>query len=89
LEKKLGCWPVQNGNKFATGQTLKNPVEVVKGRILAGLFSSKVCRTLDEVTTNLTSFVVAMSNSIRTLVRDSTKVDGSYTVTFPDLPSFS
>ena len=38
LEKNLGCWPVQmNGNKFATGQTLKNPVEVVKGRILAGL----------------------------------------------------
>jgi hypothetical protein len=25
-----------NGNKFATGQILKNPVEVVKGRILAG-----------------------------------------------------
>jgi hypothetical protein len=29
--------PVQiNGNKFATGQILKKPVEVVKGRILAG-----------------------------------------------------
>jgi hypothetical protein len=28
-------WPVQiNGNKFATGQILKKPVEVVKGRIL-------------------------------------------------------
>jgi hypothetical protein len=25
-----------NGNKFATGQTLEKPVEVVKGRILAG-----------------------------------------------------
>jgi hypothetical protein len=30
-------WPVQiNGNKFATGQIPKKPVEVVKGRILAG-----------------------------------------------------
>ena len=25
-----------NGNKFATGQILKKPVEVVKGQILAG-----------------------------------------------------
>jgi hypothetical protein len=25
-----------NGNKFATGQILKKPVEVVNGRILAG-----------------------------------------------------
>jgi hypothetical protein len=25
-----------NGNKFATGQNLRKPVEVVKGRILAG-----------------------------------------------------
>jgi hypothetical protein len=25
-----------NGNKFATGQILKKPVEIVKGRILAG-----------------------------------------------------
>jgi hypothetical protein len=33
----IGYWPVQiNGNKFATGQVLENPVEVVKGRILAG-----------------------------------------------------
>jgi hypothetical protein len=33
----MGYWPVQiNGNKFATGQILKKPVEVVKGRILAG-----------------------------------------------------
>ena len=33
----VGFWPVQiHGNKFATGQILKNPVEVVKGRILAG-----------------------------------------------------
>jgi hypothetical protein len=37
LEKKRGYWPVQiNGNKFATGQILRKPVEVVKGRILAG-----------------------------------------------------
>jgi hypothetical protein len=25
-----------NGNKFATGQILRKPVEVVKGRIIAG-----------------------------------------------------
>jgi hypothetical protein len=37
LKKIIGFWPVQiNGNKFASGQILKNPVEVVKGRILAG-----------------------------------------------------
>jgi hypothetical protein len=37
LEKYIGYWPVQiNGNKFATGQILEKPVEVVKGRILAG-----------------------------------------------------
>jgi hypothetical protein len=37
LKKKIGCWPVQiNGNKFATGEILKKPVEIVKGRILAG-----------------------------------------------------
>jgi hypothetical protein len=37
LKKKKGYWPVQiNGNKFATGQILKKPVEVVKGRTLAG-----------------------------------------------------
>jgi hypothetical protein len=36
-KKIIRCWPVQmNGNKFATGQILKKPVEVVKGRILAG-----------------------------------------------------
>ena len=36
-KKGVGDWPVQmNGNKFATGQILKKPVEVVKGRILAG-----------------------------------------------------
>ena len=30
-------WLVQiNGNKFATGQFLEKPIEVVKGRILAG-----------------------------------------------------
>ena len=45
MKKKLaGTWkknieyqPVQmNGNKFATGQILRKPVEVVKGWILAG-----------------------------------------------------
>ena len=39
LEKKRRrrYFPVQmNGNKFATGQVLKKPVEVVKRRILAG-----------------------------------------------------
>jgi hypothetical protein len=37
LKISLGYWPVQvNGNKFATGQILRKPVEVVKGRILAG-----------------------------------------------------
>jgi hypothetical protein len=37
LKKIIGYWPVQmNGNKFATGQILKKPVEVVKGRSLAG-----------------------------------------------------
>jgi hypothetical protein len=36
-KEKKGYWPVQmNGNKFATGQILEKPVEVVKGRILAG-----------------------------------------------------
>ena len=35
--KKIGYGPVKmNGNKFATGQILKNAVEVVKGWILAG-----------------------------------------------------
>jgi hypothetical protein len=37
LKKGIGCWPVRiNGNKFATSQILEKPVEVVKGRILAG-----------------------------------------------------
>jgi hypothetical protein len=37
LKKEEGYWPVQmNGNKFATGLILRQPVEVVKGRILAG-----------------------------------------------------
>jgi hypothetical protein len=37
LKNNIGFWPVQiNGNKFATGKTLKKPVEVVKRRILAG-----------------------------------------------------
>ena len=37
LEKNIGYWPVQiNGNKFATGQILREPVEVVKGRIVVG-----------------------------------------------------
>jgi hypothetical protein len=35
--RRKGYWPVQmNGNKFATGEILKKPGEVVKGRILAG-----------------------------------------------------
>jgi hypothetical protein len=37
LKKDIGYWPVQmNGNKFATGEILRKPVEVVKRRILAG-----------------------------------------------------
>ena len=37
LKKNIGDWLVQiNGNKFATGKILEKPVEVVKGRILAG-----------------------------------------------------
>jgi hypothetical protein len=37
FKKEEGYWPVQiNGNKFATGQILKKPIEIVKGRILAG-----------------------------------------------------
>ena len=37
LKKNIRYWPIQIiGNKFATGQILKNPVEVVKRRILAG-----------------------------------------------------
>jgi hypothetical protein len=36
LRKNRECWPVQmNDNKFATGQILKKPVEVVKEWILA------------------------------------------------------
>ena len=36
-KKTIGYWPVQiNSNKFATGEILKKPVEVLKGRILAG-----------------------------------------------------
>jgi hypothetical protein len=36
LKQNIGYWPVQlNGNKFATGQILKKPVKVVKGRILS------------------------------------------------------
>ena len=46
LEKNIGDWPVQmNGNKFATGQILRKPVEVVKGADFSWL-SSKVSRTL-------------------------------------------
>jgi hypothetical protein len=34
LKKNIGYWPVQiNDNKFATGQILGKPVEVVKGRV--------------------------------------------------------
>jgi hypothetical protein len=37
LKKIIGYWPIQfNANKFATGQILRKPVEVVKRRILAG-----------------------------------------------------
>ena len=37
LKRNIGYWLVQiNGNKFATGQMLKKPVEVVKGQTLAG-----------------------------------------------------
>jgi hypothetical protein len=37
LKNNAGDWPVQiNGDKFATGQILKKPVEVVKGQILVG-----------------------------------------------------
>ena len=36
-KKNIGYWPVQiDGNKFATGQIVRKPVEVGKGRILAG-----------------------------------------------------
>jgi hypothetical protein len=36
-EKKIKNQPVQiNGNKFATGQILEKPVEVVKGQMLTG-----------------------------------------------------
>jgi len=42
LGKNIRYWPVQmNGNKFATGQILNKPVEVVKGADLSWL-SSKV-----------------------------------------------
>jgi len=46
-KKHIGHWPVQiNGKKFATGQILKKPVEVVfKGADFSWL-SSKVSRTL-------------------------------------------
>jgi hypothetical protein len=37
LKKDIGYWPVQiNGNKFATGQILGKPIEVVKGWISVG-----------------------------------------------------
>ena len=37
LKKNIGYWPVQiRGNKFATSEILRKPVEVVKGLILAG-----------------------------------------------------
>jgi hypothetical protein len=37
FKKNIEYWPVRiNGNKFATGQILRKPVEVVKGQILAG-----------------------------------------------------
>jgi hypothetical protein len=37
LRENLGYWPVRmNGNKFASGEILRKPVEVGKGRISAG-----------------------------------------------------
>jgi hypothetical protein len=37
LKQNIGYWAVQmNGNKFATGQILKEPTQVVKGWILVG-----------------------------------------------------
>jgi hypothetical protein len=40
LLKNTGYGPVQtNGNKFATSQILRKPVEVVKGRILGPLYT--------------------------------------------------
>ena len=37
LKKNIGYWLTQiNDNKFATDQILKKPVEIMKGRILAG-----------------------------------------------------
>jgi hypothetical protein len=37
LKNNIEYWPVQiDGNKFATGQIVRKPVEVVKGRILGG-----------------------------------------------------
>jgi hypothetical protein len=37
LKRNIGYWLVQvNGNKFATGEIVRKPVEVVTGRILAG-----------------------------------------------------
>ena len=45
-KKVIGYWPIQmNDNKFATVQILGKPVEVVKGRILAGR-AQKSPRTL-------------------------------------------
>ena len=49
LNQNIGYWPVQiNGNKFATGQILKNTVEVVKGWDFNWL-SSKVSWTLGSL----------------------------------------
>ena len=48
-KKIIGCWRVQlNGNKFATGQILEKPVEVVKGANFTWL-SSKVSRTMKVI----------------------------------------
>jgi hypothetical protein len=36
-KNSIGYWPIQmNGNKFQPVKSLEKPVEVVKGRILAG-----------------------------------------------------
>ena len=37
LKENIGYWLIQtNDNKFATDQILEKPVEIMKGRILAG-----------------------------------------------------
>ena len=48
FKKDIGFWLVQiNGNNFATGQILRNPVKVVKGANF-GWLSSKISRTMNS-----------------------------------------